>query len=107
VLKQLGELTKGKRHFDEAIRACERGFYLRNDYYNGINFAFLLNVHSANTDDSAEEIADFVQARRIRKEVIAICKQWLNARPAPAERVVSIAEKHREVSHRQSQTAWR
>jgi hypothetical protein len=96
VHKRLWELTKDKRHLDEAIRAYERGFYLRNDYYNGINFAFLLNVRAANTDDPAEAIADFVQARRIREEVIAICKQWLNARAAPAEGVVSIAEKYPE-----------
>ena len=92
VHKQLWELTKDKSHLDEAVRAYERGFYLRNDYYNGINFAFLLNVRAANTDDPAEAIADFVQARRVRTEVIAICKHLLDSSPAPAEGVVSIVE---------------
>ncbi len=32
---------------DTAITAYQRGFYIRNDYYNGINFAFLLNVRAA------------------------------------------------------------
>jgi hypothetical protein len=68
------------------VRAYERGFYLRNDYYNGINYAFMLNVRATvSTADSAEAIADSVQARRVRKEVISICNQWLesNAPTAP------------------------
>ena len=81
--KQLWALTKERSHLDEAVRAYERGFYLRNDYYNGINFAFLLNVRSANTGDVPEAIADFVQARRVRKEVIDICKRWLETNPEP------------------------
>jgi tetratricopeptide (TPR) repeat protein len=84
VHKQLWKLTKDKSYLDEAVRAYERGFYLRNDYYNGINFAFLLNVRAANTGDVAEAIADFVQARRVRKEVIEICERWLEANPEPA-----------------------
>ena len=84
VHKQLWALTKDRSHLDEAVRAYERGFYLRNDYYNGINFAFLLNVRAANTGDVAEAIADFVQARRVRKEVIDICKRWLEENPEPA-----------------------
>lgn len=83
VHKQLWQLTKDRSHLDEAVRAYERGFYIRNDYYNGINFAFLLNVRAANTDDPAEAIADFIQARRVRKEVIAICERWLAANLEP------------------------
>jgi hypothetical protein len=83
VHKQLWQLTKDGSHLDEAVRAYERGFYIRNDYYNGINFAFLLNVRAANTKDPAEAIADFIQARRVRKEVIAICEHWLTANPEP------------------------
>jgi len=62
---------------DEAVRAYERGFYLRNDYYNGINLAFMLNVRAAEAASPAEAIADYVQARRVRQEVVAICTQWL------------------------------
>ena len=71
---------------DEAIRAYKRGFYLRNDYYNGINFAYLLNVRAAHATDPAEAIADFVQAGRIRQEVRDICDQWIKDNPAPDEK---------------------
>jgi len=86
VHKRLWTLTKDMGQLDEAIRGYERGFYLRNDYYNGINFAYLLNVRAAEGADPAEAIADFVQARRVRKEVLAICEQWLQDNPIPDAR---------------------
>jgi hypothetical protein len=71
------------KDLDVAIRAYKRGFYLRNDYYNGINYAFMLNVRSAETLTTApaESIADYVQAQRVREEVISICQEWLNNNP--------------------------
>ena len=85
VHKRLWELTKESSYLNEAVRAYERGFYLRNDHYNGINYAYLLNERAAHPIGFAEAVADFVQARRVRREVIAICNQWLesNARTAP------------------------
>jgi Tetratricopeptide Repeats-Sensor len=85
VHKRLWELTKESSYLDEAVRAYERGFYLRNDYYNGINYAYLLNERAAHPIGFAEAVADFVQARRVRKEVVSICNQWLesNAPTAP------------------------
>jgi tetratricopeptide (TPR) repeat protein len=85
VHKRLWELTKEISYLDEAVRAYERGFYLRNDHYNGINYAYLLNERAAHPIGFAEAVADFVQARRVRREVITICNQWLeaNARSAP------------------------
>jgi hypothetical protein len=67
------------------VRAYERGFYLCNDHYNGINYAYLLNERAAHPIGFAESVADFVQARRVRREVISICNQWLesNTRTAP------------------------
>jgi Tetratricopeptide Repeats-Sensor len=85
VHKRLWELTKESSYLDEAVRAYERGFYLRNDYYNGINYAYLLNERAAHPIGFAEAVADFVQARRVRKEVISICNEWFesNAPTAP------------------------
>jgi hypothetical protein len=80
VHKRLHSLESGSRAaLDESIRAYERGFFLRNDYYNGINFAFMLNVRAATADDASEAIADFVQARRVRREVREICEALLTA----------------------------
>jgi hypothetical protein len=84
VHKRLWELTKESSYLDEAVRAYERGFYLRNDYYNGINYAYLLNERAAKPVGFEEAVADFVQARRVRKEVISICNQWLESNPRTA-----------------------
>src|SRR4029077_530460 len=47
VHKQLWNKTGDPAALNAAIRSTERGYYLRNDYYNGINYAFLLNVRAA------------------------------------------------------------
>jgi hypothetical protein len=91
VHKRLWELTKESSYLDEAVRAYERGFYLRNDYYNGINYAYLLNERAAHPVGFAEAIADFVQARRVRQEVISICSQWLKLNPSAAR--ISVGSK--------------
>ncbi|HEX6184619.1 MAG TPA: tetratricopeptide repeat-containing protein [Pyrinomonadaceae bacterium] len=88
VHKRLWDLTSGAEHLDEAVRGYERGFYLREDYYTGINLAFLLNARAATAparvretrpqaEVRAEAVADFVEAERVRREVISICESVL------------------------------
>ena len=91
VHKRMWELTADRAHLDEALRGYERGFYLRNDYYNGINFAYLLNVRASvsaklaqnagsardATDLRADAVAAFVDARKVRAEVLQICERVL------------------------------
>ncbi|MDT5272113.1 MAG: hypothetical protein QOH49_4299 [Acidobacteriota bacterium] len=77
VHKRLWGLTRETGHLDEAVRGYERGFYLCNDYYNGINLAYLLNVRAANARSRADAVADFVQASRVREEVLSICEGLL------------------------------
>jgi hypothetical protein len=92
VHKRLWEETQDLKHLDEAVRGYERGFYLRNDYYNGINFAYLLNVRAANAQSRADAIADFVQAERVRREVLSICESVLKSETLPdAERYWALA----------------
>jgi hypothetical protein len=63
---------------DTAIRAYEKGFCLKNDYYSGINFAFLLDTRGAESSGD-DAIADHVQARRVRDRVLALCDALLIA----------------------------
>jgi len=88
VHKRLWELTSNMTHLETAIRAYERGFYLRNDYYNGINFAYLQNVRAAESakradaapspDEAvslrADAVACYVDAAATRREVLQICE---------------------------------
>jgi hypothetical protein len=71
--KRLWEECGQPECLSECIAAYERGFYLKQDHYNGINLAYLLNqraVQFLQSGDRDEAVADFVLARRIRKEVI-------------------------------------
>jgi hypothetical protein len=76
--KRLWEVTGDHSYLDIAIFAYEKGFYLRNDYYNGINLAYLLNERAA-VSDIPDSVADFVLAQRTRKRVLAICNSLLDA----------------------------
>ena len=62
---------------DRAIWAHEKGFYLKNDHYNGINYAFLLDRRAAATSGE-ERIADRVLARRIRQRVLTLCDEAIS-----------------------------
>jgi hypothetical protein len=71
--KRLWELRKTEPDLNEAIWAYERGFYIRNDYYTGINYAFLLNVRAAVASEAGNRgnaITDFVTAGRVRNRII-------------------------------------
>ena len=74
--KRLWELRKSTEDLDRAIRAYARGYFIKNDYYNGINSAFLLNVR-ASVSQGDEAVADRVLARRVRTEVIPLCEAVL------------------------------
>lgn len=80
--KRLWDLGKDIADLNQAIRAYARGYLLKDDYYNGINYAFLLNVRAAiSTGDDA--IADRVQAKRFRAEVLGICERLLADKERP------------------------
>jgi hypothetical protein len=91
--KRLWDLRKGTGDLDRAIRAYARGYFIKNDYYNGINFAFLLNVR-ASVSVGDEAVADRVFARRVRSEVLALCDAVLdNLSTKPDDRFWASASK--------------
>ncbi len=75
--KRLWEEGHKEADLDQAIRAYERGYYFKTDYYNGINLAFLLNV-KASLSTGDEAVADTVRARRIRRDILEDCERRLN-----------------------------
>jgi tetratricopeptide (TPR) repeat protein len=99
VHKRLWDLTHETANLDEAVRGYERGFFLRNDYYNGINLAYMLNARAkALAAQPAEAIADFVQAQRVRKDVLSICERWLTDNPGPGQGASAEAEEEYQQS---------
>jgi MAP3K TRAFs-binding domain len=81
--KRLWDQLHMRADLDEAITAYARGYYIKSDYYNGINYAYMLDIRasSAAGDDA---VADRVLARRVRQDVLAICDRLLQAAPPDA-----------------------
>ena len=75
--KRLFDRGQGAEHLNRAIGFYSRGYYLRNDRYNGINLAYVLNLRMDSPLDSTreEKIADFIWANRIRREVLLLCER--------------------------------
>ena len=91
VHKRMWDLSSDSKDLDEAVRGYERGFQLKQDYYNGINLAFLLNIRARQSVKSApaEAIADWVLASRVRRRVVEICQDELKSLPAVARGMTS------------------
>ncbi len=80
VHKRLWSLTEDQIDLQETVDALERGFRLKGDFYNGINLAFSLNLRTQLADTPpAAAVADYVQAQRVRRKVIDICRNLLAA----------------------------
>lgn len=76
VHKRLYELTQDSASLEEALFALERGFYVKRDYYNGINLAFMLDVKAAENDTEIKNELRAV-ARHVRRNVKDICEKAL------------------------------
>jgi hypothetical protein len=75
--KRIWELTEARENLEIAIFAYEKGFYVKNDYYNGINLAYLYDLR-ASISALADATADSVLAERIRRRVLTICDALLS-----------------------------
>jgi hypothetical protein len=82
--KRLWNATQDREALNTAIRSYARGFFIKDDYYNGINFAFLLDVR-ASVSDGDDALADRVLARRIRGDVLKLCDGLLAAQAGKPE----------------------
>ncbi|HXH37424.1 MAG TPA: TRAFs-binding domain-containing protein [Thermoanaerobaculia bacterium] len=69
--KRLWNAAGKREDLDKAVRSYARGYFIKDDYYNGINFAFLLNVRAA-ASQGDDATTDRMLARRIRGEVLML-----------------------------------
>ncbi|NUY81900.1 DUF4071 domain-containing protein [Flavobacterium sp. MAH-1] len=76
--KRLFEETDDIKYLNKAIQFYSKGFYIARDYYNGINFAFLLTLKSTIQKDDLDCISYFKQGQQICQDVILICKELIN-----------------------------
>ena len=79
--KRLWNLEQRPEQLSESIHAYSRSFYVKQDAYNGINFARLLEVRalqSARAGERDEAIADRVLARRVRQDILRYVEPQLD-----------------------------
>jgi hypothetical protein len=76
VHKGLFEISKDTGTLDEAIFALERGFFIKGDYYNGINLAFMFDAKASDSGPEGKEELR-TMARHVRRRVKTICDQAL------------------------------
>ena len=62
--KRLWEELQDNAKLSASIKFYEKGYQIKDDYYNGINLAYLLNVRAAITSETDDAIADKVLAKR-------------------------------------------
>jgi tetratricopeptide (TPR) repeat protein len=71
--KNLHKITGDKTWLEKSLRFYERGYYIANDYYNGINTAFLYWKLASLADNKEETQFYKMQAKQIAKHVAEIC----------------------------------
>lgn len=71
--KRLFEETKDEKYLNKSIWFYSKGYHIAQDYYNGINYAFLLTLKATLQTEQFEGISYFLQSQRIREEIVAIC----------------------------------
>jgi len=77
--KRLYENGQGEEHLSAGIQYYQRGYYLLHNRYHAINLAFMLDYRAQSLlcTNRDERTADLVYAKRIRRDVIALChKDW-------------------------------
>jgi tetratricopeptide (TPR) repeat protein len=81
VHKRLWDQTRDRSALNEGIAAYERGFYMKRDYYTGINYVYMLNERASQQSDADEAIADRVCARRVARQLLTIVGTEIEALP--------------------------
>lgn len=78
IYKRLYEDLGDIQYLSKATWFYERGFYIGNDYYNGINLAYLFNVAANLETDTMMAYARFGNAKLVREKVREISLELIS-----------------------------
>ena len=88
--KRMWELDGKAEDLNASLESYGRGFHLKDDYYNGINYAFMLDARAAISSEP-DATADRVWAKRVRNRVIEDCEARLTSPITDDEGKVDLA----------------
>src|SRR5262249_2248434 len=86
---RLWVLRERQQDLDSSIEGYERGFHLKQDYYNGINLAYLFDVRARQAMKAGEReegMADAGLAKRTRRQGIRYRESRVDREPHPAKK---------------------
>lgn len=77
--KRLFENLNSQLYLDKSLHYYERGYYVKQDYYNGINVAFLYALKSSLSQNNFDLYSNFGQAKRIWESLIESCLELISS----------------------------
>lgn len=77
--KRLFEETSDMAYFDKSLWFYEKGFHIKQDYYNGINAAFMYTLGANLQQQAIDAIIYYGQGNIIRKKVAKLCLNLINS----------------------------
>lgn len=75
--KRLFDWNGDPQDLDLSIWFYERGFYVKRDYYNGINAAYMHTLRSTLLPTRYDAIVSYGHANMIRRQVVDICRDLM------------------------------
>ena len=100
IYKRLAKYENEKENIAKSCKYYEKGFIVCNDYYNGINNAFMHLLSATKRDNQFDKVADYGIARKTWKTVVEICDrelQRIEKDPANKERIWILQSKAQAV----------
>jgi len=79
IYKRLFKINQNFDYLDEAIHYYKKGYIIKNDYYNGENFANCLLLKTKQNDLTEEIIYFKYESKNVQKEIIKILDYNLKA----------------------------
>lgn len=75
IYKRLYEQNNQVENLNNSLHYYERGYYVKQDYYNGINVAFLYLVKASLSESIFNFYAFYGQAKNVWQDVVKKCKR--------------------------------
>jgi tetratricopeptide (TPR) repeat protein len=66
------DAVSARTHLDKAVEHYGRGFNVKKDYYNGENYAVVLEMRAGVQQDPDEASYDLMTANKVRKEIVKL-----------------------------------
>jgi hypothetical protein len=78
--KRLFEETGSEKYLERSLMFYAKGFHIVQDYYNGINYAYVLTLKATTTQNKLEAISFYIQGQQIREQIVEICKGLIKSK---------------------------